>query len=224
MRPVIIGNISNTARSVVGLSALVFLTACILSETRHTLYLEPNGAAEWVVLQTDVRGSGADPEKRSAEEERYLDAARRAEHPAARGLDELGGSRVRTRILREDRPYTIETTASFPAVDALFRDFFRALDVDTDVRLERVAGGRRLTIRLSGIERDGTVEIEDEDDPVLELIDSDINVVLTAGEFREVQGFVTTDHADMVVLAWEALEDQVTDEGTLTLSLTWGVD
>ena len=212
------------AKLILALAALAFLTACIISNTRHTLYLDPDGSVEWVVLQTDIRASTDDPAKREREEAEFLEAARRMDHPVAAGLRELGAGDVDSRILRERRPYTIETTARFPAVAEMFEEFFGALDLENETSFTREAGHRTLTLRLFGIDQDGEIELEDEDDPILGLLDSDLNLVLTRGSIVDATGFVTTDYDDTVVLSWEALEDLVDEDGTVTLSLTWKVD
>jgi len=211
------------AKLTAGLVALTFLSACILSESRHTLYLQPNGALDWVILQTDIRASDPDADKREREEGRYLDAARESAHPAAAGLHELGARSVHTRILRDERPYAIETTARFRAADDLFETFFEKLGVDCEARFLREGGLRRLTIRLSGIRPD-EVDPPAEDDPAFDLVDEDWRIALTAGRFVDVQGFVKTDDDDAVLLSWETFEGLVQPDGTLTLALAWTVE
>ena len=72
----------------------VISTGCLLKETSHTLYLRPDGAVTWSVLERDIRSDEADPDKRRSEEEAYLAAVAAGEHDVAKALDVLGAQWV----------------------------------------------------------------------------------------------------------------------------------
>ncbi len=47
--------------------AAVLASGCIVKETRHDLYLEPDGGLTWTVLETGIRAEGGKPEDRREE-------------------------------------------------------------------------------------------------------------------------------------------------------------
>ena len=58
---------------------------CLAADTSHVLYLRPDGAVTWAVLERDVRSRDDDPLVRAREESEFLAAAGAARHPIGLG-------------------------------------------------------------------------------------------------------------------------------------------
>ena len=62
------------------LSLLLLASAgCLIKETTHTFYLDPDGAIVWRVVEKDVRSDAEDVDERRKEEADYLNAAHTGE-------------------------------------------------------------------------------------------------------------------------------------------------
>jgi hypothetical protein len=213
-----------TAWPILILAALA--AACLVSKTEHTLYLDPDGAVEWVVLEQDIRSAEENPEKRAAEERDFLAGLRVRQHPVALALESLRPLSLESQLLRETRPYAVRTRASFASIDVLLAGFLEELDADPDVWLEREADLTRLTVRFSLRNEAPVTRETGVDETLLALLEDSWRIVLTRGAFVEMAGFepVSGDEAelgDVVELRWDTLEDLADPEGQVTLSLAW---
>lgn len=194
--------------------ACLLAGGCLRKDVMPTLYLDPDGAVTWTVTERDVRSDERDPASRAAEEQAWLEASRNDAGPQAEALRKLGGRRVRTTVLRDERPFVAVTEARFSSVRRLTRDLLDGFGLDGDVDLERDEAGTTLTVRY---DPEPIREI-DENDPLLELVDGleDYRIVLTRGHFVEADGFVIDETK---TVARPVIHD---DEGKRqSLSLTW---
>ena len=209
------------------LVAAVLSTACLVGETTHTLYLDPSGSVIWVVLEKEMRSDADDPQERDGEEANYIDHAFRGEHPIGRALQALFPRSSRTRVLRSQRPFTVVTEAHYDRLDHLAVDLLRGLGgVGTaELRME----GAEMLLELT-VDVDATEECDDEGEEVLHplLADpDDYRIVLTSGRFVDAVGFELQSHDTVAVpqeLEEDELQEQMDDDGKLTLSLRWTVD
>lgn len=203
---------------IVALAAALSSSACLDKETTHTIYLSPEGTVAWTTLERDVQSDADDPAARGAEEAGYLAAALAGTNDIAQGLAALEPSRVQTRVLRRERPFTVLTEARFPGVEALGLKILAALRLPGDVYLTEGAGSVTLHIHLDfrGVDEDQ----DDPSSPVEQLVDelSTYRIVLTEGRFVEATGFALSDGGTVArpVAASTGLPDDVVD-----LSLTW---
>ena len=94
----------------------LMVAGCIVKETRHTLYLEPDGSLTWTVVEEQVRSDADTAEDREREESEYL-ALVAGDYPVAAALSSLRGFDVRTNLVRERRPYLVVTEAGFDSVE-----------------------------------------------------------------------------------------------------------
>jgi len=204
------------------IALLVALTAgCLLKETTHTLYLDPDGSVTWVVLERDIRSDEEDIDRGRAEEHDFLDLVRAGRNEVALAFDELGARRVEARVLRVERPYTVSTEGRFSRIDTLLEELFAGLEVDVDVGIS-IDGDR---VRLDVAGRPDPAEDGDDETlgPLVSLLDEAerYRLVLTDGKFVDAVGF-RLEQGDTVAVPLEPSEDAIErDGGRLSLSLTW---
>jgi hypothetical protein len=200
------------------LSALM-ATGCLLKEEEHTWYLEPEfGQVTWTVLERDVRSDASAPADRNAEEQTYWMDVQAENHQMARALRRLGGTEIRTRILRADAPYSVVTDAKFGSIEDLGRSII-ALGGLSGTSVLR-PDGALLTWTLTL--RDPHAEEPPSDEAVIGLLGAfdSLRVVLTAGRFESAQGF-TFDSDRRVARIDREFVNAKTDEVDLVLTLQW---
>jgi hypothetical protein len=200
----------------------VALSACLVGETTHTLYLEPDGRVTWTVLEKDVRSNTENMQGRRQEEEDYITRATQADHPVSRALCYLDPEALEAKVLRSNRPYTVFTEARFENPELLARSLLDELHITGDVQLEMWGELRRLTLILNFEETEEDIELEDE--TILALVDDleDYRIVLPQGQFVEAVGFqISDDGAVATPIEWD--EEEATDGGRLVYSLTWEI-
>jgi hypothetical protein len=193
---------------------------CLAKATTKTIQLSPEGTVNWVAIEREVRSTERDPSARTAEEQAYLEAARQGLHPVGQALAALAPSSLRTRILRDRRPFLVLTWAEFDRIDWLAQRALDRLGVPGTSMLERVGAGWRWTL---------TADLPVDADPdavgeLLPLVDTDgpLRVVLTSGRFTAATGFrlVGDDTAAELIEDGDREKDD-TEPEVLVLSLTW---
>ncbi len=202
--------------------ASLVLTGCLEKETHHTLYLNADGRLTWQILERDIRSDEEDPAERAAEEREYLELFALGRHPVAEGLRVLGPDALDATMLRDRRPYSTMTTASFPAVDALARELLYRLGLSGTVEYETEGAERRLTVRIDAEEDDDELPGDGEAIALLEDVER-YRLFLTDGVFTEAVGFKLGDDGRSAVLA-EADEEEIERTGVLDLRLAWRAD
>ena len=203
--------------------ALVLIAGCLQKETSHTVYLAPDGSAQWVTSEVNVHSDETDPGKRVAEEQLYIGPALLGTHGVARGLAALGPqSAVRTTVLRDERPFHVVTDARFRAIDRVLERVFTEMGVKTSASLVRE--GDQTTLRVS---LDFSKPLVEREAPVSELFDLDhLRFVLTDGRFGAATGFDVTEGV-VATLSPEWLEraEKACDgKGTIEFTLSWTTD
>ena len=198
------------------LTTTLVLAGCLNKEATHTLYLSPDGEVAWTALERNVRSDETDARARSAEESEYLTAAETGTTGVARGLAALGPLRVKTRVLRGDRPFTVLTEAQFASVEALANRIIAECRLQGEAHVTRDLDATTLHIHLELASADEA----DNQSPVMALLEelSAYRIVLTQGRFVAATGFSLS--GDSTIATPIAPEDERA-KGTVDLSLTW---
>ena len=123
-------------------------TACLVKTTTHRLYLSPQGALTWSVLEQDVRSSESNLSNRAAEEHAFLDGVASGRHPALEAFTRLVPSQTSVRLLRAERPYTVQTEARFARADAVVEALLSELHIPGKATLQRSGDEWTLTVAL----------------------------------------------------------------------------
>jgi hypothetical protein len=201
------------------LAAALSMTACLEKETTHTMYLAPDGAVTWTAFERNVRSDQSDTAKRDAEESEYLAGALGGTNDVARGLAALDASRVRARVLRRDRPFTVMTEAAFDSVEALANRIIAECGLTGDAYISREDGAVTLHAHLDFRAVD---DGEENTSPVMALVEemSAYRIVLTEGRFVGAAGFALNNDAT-IATPIAVSEEEVKDKGVLDVSLTW---
>jgi hypothetical protein len=196
-------------------AALLAMAGCLRKEVTHTIYLSPSGVT-WSAIEKDVRSDDSDPAVRLLEEQDYLLGARASRHEVARALGDLGAARMRTTLLRDERPFTVVTDGHFTDLGALALAALRRLHLRGDAAVD--GNGCEKTFRAwAEIDDDagpGAVDAES----IGALLDggADYRLVLTEGRFVRAEGFTITDESTIAVPG-----SSVPADGVLRVSLTW---
>jgi hypothetical protein len=202
---------------------LLTSTGCLLKETTHTFYLEPDGAIVWRVVEKDVRSDAESVDERRREEADYLNAVQTGEGRMAADFDALGALRVDTRVVSDRRPYFVVTEATFGSIEdlalAILEESCPAGSAELVFDGDRV----RFTVRCPlDAEQPTSDETREEDFSGVGLIEESeaYRVVLTEGEFVDAIGFDLDpqDTARPRDLTEEELE---ANNNVAVYSLTW---
>ena len=198
-------------------AATLALGACLRKETTHTLYLSPDGAVVWWTLEDNVHSDATGVDERAAEESAYFARAAAGSGDIAGGLAALEPTRVQTRVLRHERPFTVLTEAWFPRAESLANAIIAAFRIPGDAYLTHDEAAVTLHIHL---DFRGADEDDDNATPVVNLIDplSTYRIVLTDGQFVAASGFAI-DESGTIARPVPARDDGVGQ--VLDLSLTW---
>jgi hypothetical protein len=198
------------------------LTAgCLIEEERHTWYLEPaSGAVSWTVSEHNVRSDEKDPARRLDEEAKFFSGVRAKTHSTAIGFRALGASSVRTRILRDEVPFSLVTDAALPAIDELGRRLITGFGAIGTSVLERDGDARIWTITARSPRDDEPEPEETEGVCGLSGLFETLHMVLPRGRFESAIGFDLSSDRRVAVIDKMIFEG--VDEGTdVTLSLRW---
>lgn len=206
------------------LAVTVLATGCLHKDTTSTIYLRQDGSLDWVVLERNVRSAERDHAARAAEEADYLALVAADRHAVAESFTMLGGREVRTRLLRDSRPYAVLVAARFDSlVDLLDREL-TACGVPHDTAMTRDGDVTTLTLRMDvGVEGEalgGTDTCGDAWEGLLEALDA--TIVLESGRFTDATGFVV-ENEDAATFDQTATAPEVLRQngGRMELSLSW---
>jgi hypothetical protein len=204
-----------------GVAAIAALgtAGCLQSETTHRLYLTPEGAVTWVVLERDVFSDERETADGLAEDREFLASARIEAHPMALAFEALANDARRSMILREEVPFTVLTEARFSRVDWLGQRVLDRLRLPGTSVLGQEGDEMYWTLTV-----DTTVDVDEGAATELEPLvadASDYRVFLTEGRFTAATGFRIVSGG----VAVEPVDDNDAHEGpeseTLVLSLRW---
>ena len=220
----------NKMLTIIAIAAVA--AGCVRKETSHTLYLDPDGAVTWMVLEKDIRSDAGDVEKRNEEEGEFMDARRAGEHDIAQALSEIGAEWIETRILRDERPYMVVTEARFDTIDEPLQSFFDRMEAPISAELFHEDDRVRFVIAcdLEALDQAEQRDTDEEETEVFLALFGDAEhyrLVLTDGEFVEARGFEMVDEQTAAVLQEQTREqietiEEFDDHGrTVVYSLTW---
>ena len=199
---------------VAAVCAAVVCSGCLREKKSLTLYVAENGIVTWMVVEKDVRSDEKTAARREREEQDYIAAARRGDHPVARAFRRLTPSSLATQVIRGDRPFAVVTTATFPSLDAMGDAVIASLRANATSRLE--SHGEEITWTMT-IAADDPAD-EDAAADLIALFDRPWHVVLENGSFVRATGFDLRDDGRIAVR--HDLEDAA-DETPIVWSLTW---
>ena len=210
---------------VAGAMAAVLASAvssgCLLKDVSELWYVDGAGAVTWVVQETNVRSDANAAIDRHNEESVYWLAVQQERHPMAAGLHELGGSKIRTLVLRGEVPYTVRTEARFAGLDELGQRLIAASG----------ATGTSIVTR-DGLSWEWTMVVRDpwaaettsEPSESVTALMNDLDklqVVLVNGRFESAEGFLlSSDKRTASMVSKETTRNQ-SEEPAVTLKLTW---
>jgi hypothetical protein len=202
--------------------AMLCSAACLRQQTGHTLYLSPEGAVTWTVLQRDIQSDADALPERTREEQEFLDRLASGRHPMLTALDSLNPVASRARFIRRERPYLVLTEARFERADNLMQRLLDELRVAGTATLTRDGDARTLTIVFQ-VPPD---EPESPDEsPIAPLLDSDesYRFMLTEGRFVAGDGFAIESGGSAAGLDEAWMDEHCTPGATVRVALTWNV-
>jgi hypothetical protein len=199
------------------------MTGCLQKDTTQTWYVNGAGEVTWVVLEKDVRSDANAAADRQQEEAEYWLAVQQQRHPIAAGLQELGGTKLRTLALRGEVPYTVQTDARFIGIDELGRRILAATGLmgTSIVTRDGATWDWKIVIRDPSSMNGVVGEPSDGVSALLSELET-LQVVLTTGHFESAAGF--TISSDRRVATFDKKEEkagQTPEEPVLTLRLVW---
>ena len=198
-------------------------TACLQKDTTGTIYLNPDGSFDWVVLEQNVRSDARDGAERTTEEGAYLTSIAEDRHAVAESFRALGGRDVQTQRIRESRPWMTLVSARFDDLGAAWSPLLSACGIPHGTRT--TSQGGVTTWDFWADLRPDVVDAAPDHcaEPVEGLFDAmDSAIVLTAGHFEQAVGFVL-DGPDRATLPDSVTDDETLAKtgGRLVLSLSW---
>ncbi len=198
------------------------LTGCIVKDTVQTWYVNGAGEVTWMVTEKDVRSDANAIADRQKEEAEYWLAVQQQGHPVAAGLLELGGSKLRTLVLRGESPYTVQTEARFTGIDEIGRRILAATGLMGTSIVTRDGGAWdwKLTARDPSSPM-GAVEPSDNVAALIGDMET-LHIVLTTGHFESATGFTLS--SDKRVATFDKRDEksgQTPEEPVMTLRLVW---
>lgn len=206
------------------LAALVAATAgCFEIPGEHTLYLEPDGAVTWSILEEEIRPQADDPEAAEAEREKFLKQAVAGTNDSSRALALLNPSSVQTRVLRDEEPYAVITEAHYPAIDQVYRNLLDLLHFPATVELTEEGDLVRLVVTAwpaDEEESDPDEEPGDYADRLLALF-MECRIVITEGKFVAASNFEILEEGAAARPTDPDEYDDETPGKPVVLSLAW---
>lgn len=212
------GRVAGALACVVG---AVTLSGCLLKDVSELWYVDGSGAVTWVVQETNVRSDANSAIDRHSEESAYWLAVQQERHPMAAGMHELGGSKIRTLVLRGEVPYTVRTEARFAGLDELGQRMIAASGATGTSIVTRDG----LSWEWAMVVRDPaaagtTVEPSENVTALLNDLDK-LQVVLVQGRFESAEGFsLSSDRRTATFVSKEATRTE-SEEPVVTLKLKW---
>jgi hypothetical protein len=203
------------------LVAVVPLAACLQKDTTTTIYVRNDGTIEWAVLDHDVRSDEEDTGKRADEERAYIDAIWGGTDSLTQGFRALGGTNIRSTVLRERAPFATLRSAEFQHLNQVWERALKSCQVPH--RLELKADGLVTTWTMA-IQIDPEPRSPDDcDGKAIEAVLSDsdhLRIVLESGKFLSATGFKITgpNTAELEETDSDSIKQ---GSGVLTFSLTW---
>lgn len=168
--------------------ALLPLAGCKEDESQHLIFIEPDGTVTWRVIEDLVRSTEDDPVKRIEEEDEALDELEAGEGGYLTIFEDIGAREVEMRYLRDTRPYTIVTRATFDDLEDLVVLLDEACEEDHPTTLTR--DGSVWTLQAE-IDTEGTdwAELAGNDGKLWSLTWVEARIAASQGRFIEAERF-----------------------------------
>lgn len=198
----------------------LMLSGCLLKDASETWYVDATGAVTWVVTEKDVRSDAKAMADRQQEESVYWLAVQQQRHPMAMGLQELRGTNLRTLVLRDQAPYTVQTEAKFTGLDELGRRMLAAIGALGQSTLTREGDVYEWTFVVRDPKSLGSTTDPSDNVEALMVEFGSLKVVLTSGHFESVLGF-TLSNDNRVASCDEKYFDQQDEQQAITIKLRW---
>ena len=205
-----------------GLAAALVTTGCLQKDTTSTIYIGADGRIEWIVLDRQVRSDEKDAAKRWAEEQAYIDAVWSGRDNVTKSFKALGGTNVRTQVLRDKVPYDVVRSANFDNLGKLFARELARCGVPHRSEYKTTGTVTTWTLAIQVEPEPPAVEGCDEDGPLDGLSDAinHLEVVLESGAFTNAVGFKKVA-SDKMVLDDVSSDTIKKNGGWVIVSLTW---
>jgi len=202
--------------------AIAVTTGCLQKDVTETWYVDGDGTVTWVVHEQNVRSDAQAPADRMREESEYWLAVQQDRHGVLAGLRELGGEKLRTRVLRSEVPYTVQTESTFAGLDVIGQRLIAAVGTTGTSVVRRTSDG---AFEWSLVARDPSAlgAAFEPSDGVSELLDSleHLGVVLVRGRFESAEGFTILGDRRAAKFSFKEPDQKRNDEPAVSLKLVW---
>jgi hypothetical protein len=170
---------------------LFCLSGCLLEDTRHTLYIQPDGSVTWRVIRDLVRSDHDGLGKRADEEADFLATVDGGEEGWSEMLQGWGAQEATVELLRVERPYTVVVRAHFARIEDMVAGMLAEIEEELVFDYQEQGSLRTLRIVLPPGEEQLSPEQPDpsradDQDPDGS---GDFRLVLTQGRFVRAVGF-----------------------------------
>ena len=198
----------------------LMLSGCLLKDTTETWYVDANGAVNWVVTEKDVRSDASAIADRQQEESVYWLGVQQQRHPIAMGLEEMGGAKLRTLVLRGESPYTVQTDARFTGLDEIGRRLLAVTGSLGESVVKHEGDAWEWTFVVRDPKSFGSVTEPSDNVTALMSDISQLRVVLIAGHFESALGFDVSNDGRVATVDEKYLDHQ-DEQPAATLKLKW---
>jgi len=202
------------------------LHSCITSDQLVTLTIHPDGSADWVRFQSNIR-STQEGDEGARELKRFAEDFETGRDPDLVRVRESGGEVLEARWVRSEEPYASVVSARFPRAAALEAFFSQQDDRGEKVvetRFTRDGKRRRLSIRIArndqlaaGLRRTESDRREDRATSV-----SETRIAVVGGRITAVRGFAVAADRRSALLDLAEIGDLM-QGGATELFLEWEV-
>jgi hypothetical protein len=203
------------------LVAVCPLVGCIEKDSSTTIYIRNDGTIEWAVLDQNVRSNEDDAGKRADEERTYIDAILGGIDSLTKGFRALGGTNVRSVVIRDRAPFATLRSADFEHLNQVWERALKSCQVPhrLELKTDGLVTTWTMVVRVDMESKSPSDCDTDAVDAVLS--DSDhLRIMLESGKFLSATGFKILS-ADSVELEEPTDETIKNSNGVLTFSLTW---
>ena len=204
------------------LVALVPLAGCLQKDTSTTIYIRNDGTIEWAVLDQNVRSNEDDTGKRASEEQAYIDDIQGGTDSLTKGFRTLGGTNIRSTVLRDRAPFSAMRSADFAHFNQVWEGALKSCPIP-----------HRLELNTDGLVTTWTMAFQVDPEPespaacdteAIEALLSDspdhVRIILESGKFLSATGFkmVASDAVELEEVDNDTVKK---NNGVVTFSLTW---
>ncbi len=212
-------------------ATLLLLAGCIVSDELTTITIQPDGSADWIRFQSNVR-STEKGEKRTQELKKFVDEFDAQTDSECVRITDAGGEVLDARWVRRAEPYATLVTAKFPSAAAL--ETFCTIKGEKGAILAQARftlrdNRRRLSLRIP---MPGDEQSADKTPPTFTKLReqqanaiSETRVVVAGGRIVASQGFVVADDKRSCLLDSAEIDALLrSDKDHIELFLEWELD